>query len=50
MIFKIAEYLEEKKEIFDEGEGANTRDLAKSIILALINELPFHQVKEIKTK
>jgi hypothetical protein len=49
LINKIAEYLEEKKEIFEEGEGANTIDLAKSIISAIINELSFHQVKEIKT-
>ena len=49
LINKIAEILEEKKEIFDEGEGANTRDLAKSIISAIINELTFHQVKEINT-
>jgi hypothetical protein len=49
LINKIAEFLEEKKEIFEEGEGANTMDLAKSIISAIINELSFHQVKEIKT-
>jgi hypothetical protein len=49
LINKIAEFLEEKKEIFEEGEGANTMDLAKSIISAIINELYFHQVKEIKT-
>jgi hypothetical protein len=49
LIKKIAEFLEEKKEIFEEGEGANTMDLAKSIISAIINELSFHQVKEIKT-
>jgi hypothetical protein len=46
---KIAEFLEEKKEIFNEGEGTNTMDLAKSIISAIINELSFHIVKEIKT-
>lgn len=50
LINKIAAFLEEKKEIFEEGEGANTMDLAKSIISAIINELSFHQVKEIKTK
>lgn len=49
LINKIAEFLEEKKEIFEEGEGVNTMDLAKSIISAIINELYFHQVKEIKT-
>lgn len=49
LINKIAKYLEEKKSIFEEGEGANTMDLAKSIIAAIINELSFHQVKEIKT-
>jgi hypothetical protein len=49
LINKIAEFLEEKKEIFEEGEGANTVDLAKSIISAIINELSFHQIKEIKT-
>jgi hypothetical protein len=49
LINKIAAFLEEKKEIFEEGEGANTMDLAKSIISAIINELSFHQVKEIKT-
>jgi len=49
LINKIAKFLEEKKEIFEEGEGANTMDLAKSIISAIINELSFHQVKEIKT-
>lgn len=48
LINKIAEFLEEKKELFKEGEGANTTDLAKSIISAIINELSFHQVKEIK--
>jgi hypothetical protein len=48
LINKIAEFLDEKKEIFEEGEGANTIDLAKSIISAIINELCFHQVKEIK--
>jgi hypothetical protein len=49
LINKIAKFLEEKKEIFEEGEGANTMDLAKSIISAIINELSFHKVKEIKT-
>lgn len=49
LINKIASYLEEKKEVFEEGEGANTIDFAKSIISAIINELSFHQVKEIKT-
>lgn len=49
LINKIAEYLEEKKELFEDGEGADTMDLAKSIISAIINELSFHQVKEIKT-
>jgi len=49
LINKIAGVLEEKKEVFEEGEGANTMDLAKSIISAIINELSFHQVKEIKT-
>jgi hypothetical protein len=48
LLNKIAEFLEEKKEVFEEGEGANKMDLAKSIISAIINELPFHQVKEIK--
>ena len=49
LINKIAKFLEEKKEIFEEGEGANTMDLAKSIISAIISELYFHQVKNIKT-
>ncbi|MBK7669328.1 MAG: hypothetical protein IPJ32_19495 [Sphingobacteriaceae bacterium] len=49
LINKVANYLEEKKAIFEEGEGTNTMDLAKSIISAIINELSFHQVKEIKT-
>lgn len=49
LINKIAGYLEEKKEVFEEGEGANKMDLAKSIISAIINELSFHQVKEIKS-
>jgi hypothetical protein len=49
LINKIAEILEKKKEIFDVGEGINSIDLAKSIISAIINELSFHQVKEIKT-
>lgn len=49
LINKIAGVLEEKKEVFEEGEGANTMELAKSIISAIINELSFHQVKEIKT-
>jgi hypothetical protein len=49
LLNKIAAFLEEKKEIFAEGEGANTMDLAKSIISAIINELSFHLVKEIKT-
>ena len=48
LINKIAEFLEEKNEIFEEGEGADTIDHAKSIISAIINELSFHQVKEIK--
>lgn len=48
LINKIAEFLEEKKELFENGEGANIIDLSKSIISAIINELPFHQVKEIK--
>jgi len=48
LINKIAGVLEEKKEVFEEGEGANTMDLAKSIISAIINELSFYQVKEIK--
>ncbi len=49
LINKIAGFLEEKKHVFEEGEGTNTMDLAKSIISAIINELSFHQVKEIKT-
>jgi len=49
LINKIAQFLEEKKEIFEEGEGTNMLDLTKSIISAIINELSFHQVKEIKT-
>jgi hypothetical protein len=50
LINKIAGVLEESKEVFEESEGANTMDLAKSIISAIINELTFHKVKEIKTK
>jgi hypothetical protein len=50
LINKIAEFLEEKKEILDEDEVTNTIDLAKSIVSAIINELTFHQVKDIKTK
>ncbi len=49
LINLIAGVLEEKKHLFEEGEGANTNDLAKSIIYAVINELSFYQVKEIKT-
>lgn len=49
LIKKIADFLEAKKALFEEGEGTNTIDLAKSIIQAIINELSFHQVKEIKT-
>ena len=49
LINKIAKLLDEKKKIFEEGEGANSFELAKSIISAIINELSFHQVKEIKT-
>lgn len=49
LIIAIAEFLEEKMEIFDEGEGTNAFELAKSIVSAIINELPFHQVKEIIT-
>ena len=48
LINKIAGVLEEKKEVFEEGKDANTLDLAKSIISAIINELSFHIVKEIK--
>jgi hypothetical protein len=47
LIIKITELLEEKNEIFEEGEGTNTFELAKSIVSAIINELSFHQVKEI---
>jgi hypothetical protein len=48
LINKIAGVLEGKQGVFEEGEGANTMDLAKSIISAIINELSFHKVKEIK--
>jgi aspartate carbamoyltransferase regulatory subunit len=47
LIIKITEFLEEKNEIFEEGEGTNAFELAKSIVSAIINELSFHQVKEI---
>jgi hypothetical protein len=46
LIIKVVQFLEEKKEIFQEVEGTNTTDLAKSIVSAIINELSFHQVKE----
>ena len=49
LINTIAEFLEEKMEIFDEGEGTNTFELAKYIVLAIINELSFYQAKEIIT-
>ena len=48
LISKIIILLDENKEIFDEGKGTNTFELANSILSAIINEISFHQVKEIK--
>ena len=48
LIKKIIKLLDDNIEIFDEGEGTNTIELAKSIVSAIVNEISFHQVKEIK--
>jgi len=47
LINEIAEYLETKKSIFEDDEETNIVDLAKSIMSSIINELSFHEIKEI---
>lgn len=45
----IAAYLETKKSVFEGDEETNPADLAKSIISSIVNEISFHEIKEIKT-
>jgi hypothetical protein len=45
----IAAYLETKKSVFEDDEETNPADLAKSIISSIVNEISFHEIKEIKT-
>lgn len=49
LINEIAEYLETKKSVFEDDEENNILDLAKSIMSSIINELSFHEIKEIIT-
>lgn len=47
LITEIAEYLETKKNVFENEDEVNTLELAKSITSSIINELSFHEIKEI---
>jgi hypothetical protein len=49
LIKKITKILDDNMDIFDEVEGTNSNELAKSIVSAIVNEISFHQVKEIKS-
>lgn len=49
LILKVSTYIENNISIFENDEEINPKEIAKSILSSLINELIFHEVKEIKT-
>ncbi|HEU4791225.1 MAG TPA: hypothetical protein VFS71_16180, partial [Flavobacterium sp.] len=49
LILKASRYIENNISIFENDEEINPKEIAKSILSSMINELIFHEVKEIKT-
>ena len=49
LVNKVSEYIAMNNIIFKTDEESNPTEIAKSILSAIINEIKFHEVKEIKT-
>jgi hypothetical protein len=50
LVNRVSGYIAENRIVFEtEDETINPSEVAKSILSAIINEIKFHEVKEIKT-